>query len=100
MTVSLSETGPRIIIMGHLTFGQWAAAFSRCAAVVTHDTGAIHLASAVNIPVVAVYDRQNFNLCSKQWAPWMVSHRILQFDRFGVSAAQIVEAVRNLIECD
>jgi len=59
-------------VIGALSFGQWAAAFERAACVLTVDTGATHVASAVKRPTVVLFEHQHFHLNSREWAPWNV----------------------------
>lgn len=48
--------GPEILnLAGRTPIPLWAAALERCAAVVCNDSGGMHLASAVGVPVVALY---------------------------------------------
>jgi lipopolysaccharide heptosyltransferase II len=42
-------------LTGQLTFGQLGALLERCDLFIGHDTGAMHLAVAVGIPVVAIF---------------------------------------------
>ena len=42
-------------LTGQLTFGQLGALLERCDLFVGHDTGAMHLAVAVGVPVVAIF---------------------------------------------
>ena len=61
-----------------LGIGQWAALMAKCRGLVSMDTGAVHLASAVNVPVVAVFPEMNFEHASSRWPPWQVAHRIIR----------------------
>jgi ADP-heptose:LPS heptosyltransferase len=68
----------RVQLMEKLEFADWAALLSQCRALVTMDTGSVHLAAAVATPVVDVFPVMNFLHASSRWAPWQVSHRIVQ----------------------
>ena len=47
---------PQVIdLCGHLSIVQLAAAFKRCRAVIGGDTGPVHLAAALNVPVVMLF---------------------------------------------
>lgn len=68
----LKEPNPSLLLPGRLPVARWAALFSLCDAVVTPDTGSLHLAVALGRPVVAMYEAETFLHCSSQWAPWQV----------------------------
>jgi heptosyltransferase-3 len=89
-----SQPDPRILLPGRLSVPRWAALLSRCDAVVTPDTGSLHLAVAVNRPVVAMYESATFLHCTSQWAPWQVPHGIV---RRGEPAATIPLIVAELL---
>lgn len=59
------------LVLG-LPFHQWAAAFERARCVVTVDTGATHVASAVRRPTVVAFEHRYFRLSSQEWAPYGV----------------------------
>ncbi|MDQ6932540.1 MAG: hypothetical protein M3160_05130, partial [Candidatus Eremiobacteraeota bacterium] len=62
----------------HLTFHQWAALFEKSACVVTVDTAATHLASAVRRPTVVAFEHRYFRLSSQEWAPYGVPSVLIQ----------------------
>ena len=66
------ESNPAVLNPGQLPISRWAALLSLCDAVVSPDTGSLHLAVALARPVVAMYENDNFAHCSAQWAPWQV----------------------------
>jgi len=70
-------SAPNVTWLSELPLLHWAAALAACAVVVTVDTGATHVASAVGVPVVAVFEREYFRLSSQEWAPWRVPSAIL-----------------------
>ncbi|HVA37205.1 MAG TPA: glycosyltransferase family 9 protein [Candidatus Dormibacteraeota bacterium] len=64
--------------VGDLTLHQWAAVFERCAAVVTVDTGATHVAAATGRPTVVVFEHRYFRLNSQEWSPWGVPSALVR----------------------
>lgn len=56
----------------------WAALLAQCRAIVTMDTGAVHVAAAVGCPVIDIFPTRNFIHASSRWAPWKVRHRSLE----------------------
>ncbi len=67
----------RFHLFTDLELSQWAALMGQCHALVSMDTGAVHLAAAVNLPVVAVFPELNFVHASSRWSPWQVPNRII-----------------------
>lgn len=65
-------------VVGGLPFHHWAAAFERARAVVTVDTGATHVASAMRRPSLVVFEHRYFRLSSQEWAPYGVPHAIVR----------------------
>jgi ADP-heptose:LPS heptosyltransferase len=90
-------------VVGGLTFGQWAAAFERAAAIVTIDTGATHVASAVKRPTVVLFEHTYFWLNSQEWSPYRVPNAVLRKpptdapDALQASRAEIVAAVARIL---
>jgi len=90
-------------VAGGLTFGQWAAAFERAACIVTIDTGATHVASAVKRPTVVLFEHTYFWLNSQEWSPYRVPNAVLRKpptdapDALAASRAEIVAAVARLL---
>jgi len=56
---------------------RWAASIGECSALVTVDCGAVHIAAAMRVPVVGVYERRYFRLSSQEWRPWRVPSVVL-----------------------
>ncbi len=90
-------------VVGRLPFAVWAAAFERAACVVTIDTGATHVASAVKTPTVVLFESRYFRLNSQEWSPYRVPNAVLRKPRsedpgaLRASRAEIVEAVASLL---
>ncbi|MFN2459107.1 MAG: glycosyltransferase family 9 protein [Candidatus Velthaea sp.] len=90
-------------LMGDLAFEVWAATFERAACVVTIDTGATHVASAMKRPTVVLFEYRYFHLSSQEWSPYRVPNAVLRKPRtetdaaLRASRAQIVEAVATLL---
>jgi ADP-heptose:LPS heptosyltransferase len=96
--VLLPETLPAlegVEWLGDLSLPQWAAVLGGGRALVSTDTGAVHLAAARGTPVVVVHLPQHFALCSQQWYPWGVPQRSLQHGPH--LTERVVAAVGELI---
>lgn len=81
---------PNVTWLGELPLLRWAAALARCRSVVTVDTGATHVASAMSVPVVVVFEREYFRLSSQEWSPWRVPGALLCKPPPGASADVLI----------
>jgi len=90
-------------VAGDLDFHIWAAVFERAACVVTIDTGATHVASAVGTPTVVLFEDRWFSLASQEWSPYRVPNAVLRKPSseseaaLRVSRNQIVAAVAAIL---
>ncbi|MBC5810270.1 MAG: glycosyltransferase family 9 protein [Candidatus Eremiobacteraeota bacterium] len=90
-------------VVGGLSFRQWAAAFEKSALVVTVDTGATHVASAMRRPTVVLFEHRYYRLSSQEWAPYRVPSVSLRKpagespEELASTRAQILEAARRLL---
>jgi ADP-heptose:LPS heptosyltransferase len=69
---AIRASGAADHVVSDLAFGPWAAVLERARLVVTIDTGATHVASAMGRPCVVVFERRWFRLSSQEWAPYRV----------------------------
>lgn len=65
-------------LLRDLPFHEWAAVFERGRVVVTVDTGATHVASAVHRPTVVAFEHRYFRLNSQEWSPYGVPHVLVR----------------------
>ena len=101
-------------LAGTLTFDLFCALLASVDAVVTNNTGPMHVAAAVGTPVVALFALTN---PPEQWRPWGVAHRLLNRDvpcrlcyarvcpydqecLRGVPPAEVVDAVAELLRAE
>lgn len=57
----------------------WKSAIAAATAIVTPDSGALHVAGMIGTPVVAIFPpRRGYTLQVARWAPWAAPHRIVQ----------------------
>lgn len=99
----IAQTRTADILLGGLPFHRWAAVFERACAIVTVDTGATHVASAMRRPTVVVFEHRYFRLNSQEWAPYRVPSVLVRkppdesapsLERF---RTEILDAVATLI---
>jgi lipopolysaccharide heptosyltransferase II len=97
-------TAPTLLLAGRLRLGETAAALRRCALVISNDTGPMHMAAALGVPVVALFGPTPPN----QFGP-LGPRRILLHGRAGcpecarpcmhaISVEECVAAARQLLE--
>jgi len=103
LAATVRSAGVADLVVGGLSFGTWAAAFERAACIVTIDTGATHVASAVKRPVVVLFEHAFFRLNSQEWSPYRVPNAVLRKpptdtpEALRASRAEIVAAVARLL---
>jgi len=100
----IAESRLADVLLGGLPFYRWAAVLERARVVVTVDTGATHVASAVRRPTVVAFEHRYFRLNSQEWAPYGVPNVQVQkpgdespesLERF---RGEILDAVAQLID--
>ena len=91
-----SLTG-RVMLAGDLSFGQWAGLLSLCGVILTRDTGSLHLAAALGVPLVAIYEKGSFQHNAQQWAPWKVPHFSIEAGEVGETSFEILRRVSSLL---
>jgi ADP-heptose:LPS heptosyltransferase len=65
-------------VLRDLPFFAWAAVFERAACIVTVDTAATHVASAMRRPTVVAFEHRYFGLNSQEWAPYAVPNVLVR----------------------
>ena len=90
------EPDPALLLPGQLPLPRWAALVSHCEAVVSPDTGSLHLAVALGKPIVALYEARKFDHCSSQWSPWQVERAIIRRESPAVTIPLIAREVQRL----
>ncbi|HYL27017.1 MAG TPA: glycosyltransferase family 9 protein [Candidatus Nitrosotalea sp.] len=59
----------------------WKEAIAGAAAIVTPDSGALHVAGMLGTPVVAIFPpHRDYALQVARWAPWAAPHRVVRAD--------------------
>jgi len=103
LALAISDARLADRVVGNLPFLDWAAALERAAVVLTVDTGATHVASAMGRPTVVLFEFRYFRLNSQEWSPYRVPNAVLRKprtdapDALAASRAEIVDAVRTLL---
>ena len=85
------------VVLGGLPFHAWVAVFERASIIVTVDTGATHVASAVRRPTVVAYEHRHFRLSSQEWAPYGVPS-VLVRKPAGESPGELEQFRRRIVD--
>jgi ADP-heptose:LPS heptosyltransferase len=99
--VAFASRGHRVFT--GLQFFEWAALFEAARVVVTVDTGATHVASAMRRPTLVLFEHRYFRLNSQEWAPYRVPSVLVRKPETEDDAAlaqmraQIVTGVKTLL---
>lgn len=100
--------------VGALSLRRLAALLHRCRALVSNDSGPVHVAAAVGTPTVVVFGRTLPGVSATRWGPWGEGHVVAQHDvgcvtcdpdrcpieyqcLLSVSAEEVVEAVLRTV---
>lgn len=80
--------------LGGLSLPQWGAVLGGGSALLSTDTGAVHVAAARGVPVVVCHLARHYAANVKQWYPWGVSsqHVVLKGDWPGA----VIEALKQV----
>ncbi len=81
----------------NLAFEEWAQLLGSAEALLSPDTGAVHLAAAMKTPVVVGYEASTYEHCSRQWAPWMVPHRSVVKGAPGETIPKLLAGLEELV---
>ena len=87
--------GPALNLCGELTPRETAAVLGRCALLICHDSGPMHLAATQGTRCVALFGNLNR---PRQWYPWGKQHRVLHDGR-GVTLISVESVYAAVTEC-
>ncbi len=68
---------PALNTAGKLAIRELAALLSRCRLLISNDSGPVHIAAALGVPVVDIFGRNQRGLSPKRWGPLGKGHVIL-----------------------
>lgn len=64
-------------LAGKTSLSRLAGIFKRCRVLISNDSGPVHLAAAVGIPVISIFGRNQKGLSPKRWGPANQKSRVL-----------------------
>lgn len=74
----------RASLVCHPDLKEYARALAECRYLLTIDTGAVHVASAMGVPVVDVFPEEGAHHTVPRWRPWMTPHLVVLKPAFRV----------------
>ncbi|MDD5465753.1 MAG: lipopolysaccharide heptosyltransferase II [Candidatus Omnitrophica bacterium] len=61
--------GKVVNLAGKTSVSQLASIFKRCSLFISNDSGPVHIASAVGLPVISIFGRSQAGLSPRRWGP-------------------------------
>ena len=75
--VAQAMKSPAVNLAGETSLSQLASLLKRCALFISNDSGPVHLAVAVGVPVISIFGRQQAGLSPKRWGPLGAKDKVL-----------------------
>jgi ADP-heptose:LPS heptosyltransferase len=100
---AIAESRLADVLVGGLPFYRWAAVLERARVVVTVDTGATHVASAMRRPSLVVFEHRYFRLSAQEWAPYHVPYVLVRKpspgspEQLAAFRCEVVDGVARLL---
>jgi lipopolysaccharide heptosyltransferase II len=69
-----------VFLCGKTSLGGLAAILKRAALFISNDSGPVHLACAVNTPVIAIFSRKEKGLSPERWGPYSGKSAVIHKD--------------------
>ena len=76
------------LLVSDRSFRDWAALLKHCRLLVCRDCGPVHVAAALNVPVISIFEESKRKEHTR-WEPWLVPHRnVFRPDCFSSAAEE------------
>lgn len=97
-----NNLGDNLINMtGRTTLKQLAALLKKCRLLISGDSGPVHLACAVNIPVIAIFRSDIPGKCARRWGPWGEGHMVIEKNNLSdISVDEVFTKVKERLRKD
>jgi heptosyltransferase II len=76
-SVSGQMHSPAINLGGKTSVSQLASILKRCGLFISNDSGPVHMACALGVPVISIFGRSQAGLSPRRWGPQGANSRIL-----------------------
>lgn len=85
-------------LIGKTSLIQLAAILKRCKLLISGDSGPMHLAASVGIPVVALFRSDISAKSSKRWGPWGNNHSVIgKSSLSSISVEEVINKVKDTL---
>lgn len=74
------------------SLAEYARAVGQCRYLISIDTGAVHVAAAMGVPVVDVFPEPGNHHTVPRWRPWMTPHQVVLKPQYGEGAMEVLKA--------
>lgn len=66
--------GGRVLLFSDPSFDKWVSLMSKASMVITPDTSASHIAAALSLPTVVIFEERYYEHVKDRWHPWMTDY--------------------------
>lgn len=105
LSVARRMRQPSLNLAGRLSVGELACVLQRAQALVSNDSGPVHIAAAVGTPVVAIFGRNQPGVNAIRWRPLGEGHVVLERPDYQassyiqeISVDEVYEATVRVLE--
>lgn len=94
-----NNLGPHIINMtGKTTLVELAVLLRRCKMLISGDSGPVHLACAVDTPVIAIFRNDIPGKTAKRWGPWQSQSKVIEKNNLSdISVDEVFNKVKEIL---
>jgi len=91
---AFGDSHPRVLnLIGQTSLGELAACLHQVRALVSNDSGPMHVAAAVGTPVVALFGTAQRGSDPRRWGPWGSGHTVIQRPLHEIAVDDVMNAV-------
>jgi heptosyltransferase-2 len=92
------ESGNLINLMGKTSLVQLAALLKKCRLLISADSGPVHLASCVGVPVVAIFRNDIPGKSPKRWGPGAKESIVIEKNNlYDITVKEVFEKVKEVL---
>lgn len=93
-----SNDVPLINMTGKTSLIELAGLLKKSKVLITNDSGPMHLAAVLGIPVVAIFRKHPPAICARRWGPVGTNHRIIENDVLAnISVEEVLHEVTTIL---
>ncbi|MEW6008946.1 MAG: glycosyltransferase family 9 protein [Candidatus Omnitrophota bacterium] len=85
-------------LTGKLSLRECVALLKKASFLVSNDSGPVHIAAAVNTPVIALFRAGIAGVCARRWGPYGQGHIVIERERISdIAVGEVLEAVKKIL---